>query len=189
MSLDPLSDWKAAIDALPAANSTPAGTLNLANAISELEDKVQAGSKGSPGILTTNSSLFAAGLAAMAPTSGTGWVDTIVSAWQAALTASSITPSTVNDPTTWVASSTDTLTLAVVPATITTLSSAVSELRSELMELAASFQGGGDPAIQQNATEKFAGAFRKAVLKFKFNCIGLVVATPPTPLLVAIDAK
>ena len=180
MSLDPLPDWTAAFEAMPLAATTAEGAQNFVSTLVGLQDKVQAGATGSPGILTTNAAPMIAAMSAMQPTAGTEWVDTVADAWQATLTASTIAPGTAVNAA-WTLSVVDTLTLPAAATTITTLAAAVATLKSGLNAAASAGPAAGP--------EKIAKAFRDAVLEFKFNCIGLAAGVPPIPTPVLLSAQ
>lgn len=176
MALPGVSSLVSDINSLSPTNDQAAGMAALGGVIANYMDQVQAGPLGSPGILTFNSSEFATQLGALPTVDDTSWITGFASAWETALLASTITPSTVSDPATWPVSSTDTLTASSPSSTITTISTAKSTLISGL----------GSATPDNNPPEPFAQAIHDAILQFQFNTIG-VAGTPsspvPTPVL------
>jgi hypothetical protein len=190
--LDPLSDWKARLLAMPSVNSAPSGAQNLADFIGDMSNKVQGGPTGTQGIFTFDRGTFVSTLlgSGFGPVADTSWVMKISNAWFAGSSGSTISPSTVTDGL-WTVSTVDVNTIPTGAVTITTLSSAKSTLEAGLLSAGAPYVAGTitDPSQSDAQVEKFAQAFRDAILAFKFNCIGIGLVGPnPTNLSKIFDA-
>ena len=162
------------LKACPPEKTAIAGWLNISIEIFNYMSQIQAGSTGAPGIILFNSAIFA-NLCATLPMDkdGSNFPGAIAKNWQSAMMASTITPGTVIDPGTWVTSTADIMTVPAVPATVTTLSAAVSTLESGLKNVKA----------DKDAPKAMAEAFHNAFLEMQFTCIGLgpPPASPPIP--------
>jgi hypothetical protein len=181
--LDPLSTWTNALLSLPPDSSSSAGIINFVAAIATLMNKIQAGPTGTPGIFTLNQSVFISNLSGLTPTGTNSWVNTLANAWNAAVSASVITPDTVT-AIVWTASGVDTLTSPSATTTIVSLSTAYATLVSELMAIATLFLTPGITYSQVSSyPQPLAQAFRDATLAFEFNCIGVESPSTPVPIV------
>lgn len=181
MSLTALSDWTNALKNLPAVSSAPDGVHNFAVEISNHMDSVQAGPTGTAGIFTMEESTFESNLMTLGTSGDTSWVAKLVSAWQTAVIASSITSGTVTDPL-WTLSMTDIDTAGSAPVVISTIASAAATLQSELMAIATVFTSSNPDSTEvSNCPQQIAKAFRDATLAFTFNCIGEMTNPLPPP--------
>lgn len=190
MALEPLSSWVDRLLQMPSTDSSPLGAQNLADFYGDKGDSVQAVGGGA-GIFTFNRSVFASELLAAGfdPVVDTSWASKIASAWETAVGASSITAGTVTNAA-WTASVVDTLTAGSGSAVITTISSAKLLLQNALISVGSNYVNGSITNETENNAqiELFAKAWRDATLAFKFQCIGLVVGAPPTPLPIVLSS-
>jgi hypothetical protein len=180
-----LQAWQDRLMQMSPAKDPISGALNLANFCGDMIDNVQA-SGGHTGIFKFNRPLFTATLAAsFAPTASPSvWATEISVAWQAAVSASIITPGTVTNPA-WLISFVDVNTLPIGASTIITLSIATNTLKNALVTSQSTFTNS-----VPDGSKAFAKAFRDATLMFKFLCIG-IAGTPvsPVPLPLPLGAQ
>lgn len=176
--LDPASVLSANLKALAPSPIPIVGATNFVNTVCDYMEKVQAGSGGSPGILTMNRPIFISMMTSMLPVPDLSWVPNFVAAWLEAVSTGVITPGTVSNPV-WIGSGGfDTNTLPSAAATITTLAAAATSLQSSLLSIVP------DPT----SPLPLANAINAATLEFTFLCIGL--ASPPafTPIPIPFSA-
>jgi hypothetical protein len=174
MAVPALSIWVSTFEALPPTMDASAGVHQIANALGDLMDQVQASSQGTIGIFTFNREIFATQLLSLPFVSDTSWVSPVVMAWETAVGQSTITPGTVTDSGTWPFSQKDILTAGTGSAVIANLSAASGILQSELLDAASTFAQGTATTYTSSPALK---AFRDATLTFSFTCTGLVDPT------------
>lgn len=173
MALPGQSSLKQDIKDLKPANSAMQGCMAFASVIGKYMSNIQAGSTGTPGIITFNTALFGSLLAAIPP-DGVGPPSALATAnaWLTAVMASPITPGTVIDSS-WTASVVDILTLPIGAASIPTASLGMAKLAKGLI----------DAQDNKDAPAKIAKAYHEAIGELQFMCMGLMLVGPvPTPL-------
>lgn len=169
--LAPASTLNSAILALPFTDSKIGGVTQFVNTICDYMEQVQGGALGSVGILTMNRSVMIAQFLTQNPVNDNSWINNFAEAWYEGVAQGTIAPGTVANPA-WTTSAVDIATSSDPTVTITTLTSAKSQLESEL----ASVSYSNNPALP------FAEAIRDATLAFTFLCIGLGPLSVPIPI-------
>jgi hypothetical protein len=172
------SSFKDSLLALSPTKDQAEGVNNFVNAVADFSNQVQAGSTGTPGILTFGNSAMVAILLTQHPVKDSSWIMPFANAWEAGILASVITPGTVTGPA-WIGSVVDVDTLPSAADTITTLSAAKAILISGL----------GNVAPTSDAPLPLATAIRNATLALTFNCIGLGAPPDFTPIPIPIPAE
>jgi hypothetical protein len=172
--LPPVSDLAAQILTVPPEISSEVAATNFINVISAFMDQVQAGSLGSPGILTYNKSPAISGIQALSPVIDSSWITNFANAIHSGVTTGTLTPVTVTDPV-WTASGVD-----ILSPTIPTLSAALATLISGLSSVTSS----------NNPPQPMAQAIHDYATALTFLCTGLVAGSPsPTPLPLTFSAE
>lgn len=174
MSLSSASTLKDQILSLKPSTDKMAATVAFVDVLGDFLDQIQAGSLGTPGILTFNRPVMVSGLMALTPVNNDSWMAGFANAWQAGMLASVIAPATVTNAA-WIGSGNkDTLTLPSAAATILTIPLATTTLLSSLSSVSSN----------NNPPLPLAEAVRNASLALVFTVIGLGAppALPPIPI-------
>ena len=163
---------------LPITSNKNEGVANFVTVIANFMNQIQAGSSGSPGILTFGNEAMISVLLQQNVVGNNSWVTNFVNAWQQGILAGTITPGTVTNPA-WITSAVDVATLSSPGSTITTLSEATDILNSELLSI----------SYKNNPPMPLAQAIYDAAMQLSFTCIGLGPPPSSAPIPIPFSAQ
>lgn len=163
---------------------TPSDTIDGAippfvGVIADFTNEVQAGPDGTVGVLTFGNAAMIAAMEAMTRVPDNSWIPIFADAWEAGITTSVITPSTVTDSVWSGSGDKDTETSPSPTTTITTIAAAKAVLIAGLTT--------AEP--DDNEPIAFATAIYNATLALSFTCIGLGPPPALPPISIVFPAQ
>lgn len=179
MSLPSVTSLKNDILALSPTTNQVQGVTDFVNVVANFTNQVQAGSGGTPGILIFGNTAMISILLTQVPVSDNSWISTFVNAWQAGITTSVITPSTVTNAAWTGSGNKDTNTSPSAATTIPTIAAAAAVLTAQLANV----------VPDSTAPLALAQALSDATLALSFICIGLGPGPSFTPIPITFPAQ
>lgn len=173
MAVSTAADLNTKILALSPSTSKPSAVQAFVDVIATFTQDVQAGSMGSPGVLTLNKPAMVGILTSQSPTAGNDWIMTMANAWEAGVSTGTVAVGTVTNPA-WIGSGG-----MDISCNISNVAAAKSMLISELASV----------VPDSSAALPMATAFRNATLALKFLCVGLGPPPSMAPIPLTFNAE